>query len=316
MQSIRPHTHTHTQSSRTHSINLFFVYVFVFVFIYIYMNNDSTLHTYRIYFWTKAEGNSIKINCSLLNVFTFYLVSWNGFTPPSLFLPSDLFRITLCIRCSCSCWFRLHRLLNSIWCVWMRVSVRGLRKEWEKCAHGQAGVPMREVNRRWRIKKNECRKLCWMEHFCVSALIDRGTLFKFDGRKVLRNEKCLSHKARTLQGQWWQLNADYTPNACRTHVYILIHAQWWPEPYKQAQKNSFRFFSVWAWLWPLMPNSTSKSKCGQFSHCTMGYHKSSTSFGSGISSYQSTWAFPCTVRIHIHIAVFTDDRSIRYVVLH
>lgn len=55
-----------------------------------------------------------------------------------------------------------------------------------------------------------------------------------------------------------------------THVYTSSYTP------KQAAatKNSFWIFSIWAWLWPLMPNSTSKSECGQFGQCTMGYHKS------------------------------------------
>lgn len=133
-----------------------------------YMNNDYTQQT-RIEFISGPKRTKIQLKsivaafCCLFNVFAFYLVSWNGFFFSHPIIPyysSFLFFLFL-FEWKCK---------------------RGLGKK-----SGKTNAK-RRVSERWI---EEWRKLCWMNHFCVSTLIDRGTLFKFDGRKVLRNEKYL-----------------------------------------------------------------------------------------------------------------------------
>lgn len=274
MQSIHPRTHNTKYTHAQHKL-------IICVCAHIYMNDDSALHTYRIYFWTGNEGKiqlkSIVVAfCCLFNVFTFYLVSRNGFSPLPSLSSSDCFALLFAFFFSCSRWFVSASLVEFYMERWNGNVYAWV---WEKRVGNKmrpsTGVSMREVNRRWRIKErmykimlNETLLLC----VSLFALIDRGTLFKFDGRKVLRNEKCLSHKARTLQGHWWQLtDRPYTPMLAHMYESSSYTPSDGPHSTNEQKRNSFWIFSIWTWLRPLMPNSTSKSKCGQFGHCTMGY---------------------------------------------
>lgn len=149
----------------------------------------------------------------------------------------------------------------------------------------------------------------------ISALIDRGTLFKFDGRKVLRNEKCLSHITNSPE-RHWQLNISSIRQYSHKHIYV--HAQWWLErrALSVIRKKLFSGFCRFrAWLWPLMPIAHQKSKCGQFGHCTMGYRKAAP---NPIQVFHRTNRIELS-RVHrtvrVRIAIFTDDRSIRYILL-
>lgn len=206
---------------------------------YIYMNDDSALHTYRIYFWTGNEGKiqlkSIVVAfCCLFNVFTFYLVSRNGFPPFSLFRHPIISYYSLHSFFHVPVGLCLHRLLNSIWSVGMEMSTRGFEKK-------RVGNEPKMTNKRMNVENY----VEWNTFVvCISLCIDWSRDFiQIWWQKSAEKWKVpltLSQNSPgTLMTAYWPtIHAN-----ARTHVWIIVvHAQWWPALHKRAKKKLFLDF--------------------------------------------------------------------------